>query len=769
MRPMKFGIGQPVRRVEDQRFITGTGNYATDYEPAKAAQAYVLRSPHAHALFKFTDLKTAQAMPGVLLILTHADVADLGGIPCQAPVTPASGEGKMALTQYPVLPSDEVRHVGEAIAFIVAKSLAQARDAAEAVGVEWKALPAVAGIKNAIRKGAPEVWATHKGNLAFDTATGDKAKTDAVFAKAAKVMAYTMNNNRLVANYLENRSVVAEYNPRGESFVLTLGSQGVHGLRDTLAKRILKIDPAKIRVKTPDVGGGFGTKSFMYREYPLAAVAARKLGQSVRWAADRSEHFFACTHGRDNLATLEMAMDAAGKFLAIRAHVHADMGAYLSQYAPFIPWLCASMITGVYDIPQAYCLITGVYTNTVPVDAYRGAGRPEAAYFVERFVDHIAAETGIAPDKLRAKNFIRPKQFPYKTPVGRVYDSGDFDGHMRRAMEVAEWKGFGSRNNAAKRAGKIRGIGMSCYIEACGGGGGEPAYVTLEKDGTVTMKIGTQSNGQGHATAYAQLVAEHLDIPVDRIRLLQGDTNDTPTGGGTGGSRSIPVGGAAIAGAARKLAANLKELAAEKLEAGIGDLEIADGRVRIAGTDRGLDFKTIAELPGATVKKLSTQDEFKPPEATYPNGTHICEVEIDAETAVTTVVNYVIVDDFGVTLNPLLLAGQVHGGVGQGVGQALLEDTVYTDDGQLISASFMDYTMPRAIHFPSFKFETRNIPCVTNVLGVKGAGEAGSIGSTPAVMNAVVDALRRAKGVKSLDMPATPLRVWNAMKNAAKQ
>lgn len=761
MRPMKFGMGQALTRVEDHRFITGSGHYATDYHAKGELQAFVLRSPYASATFRMGSLDAARAMPGVAAVITHADVAHLGDLPCQAPVKNSDGSTPRA-PSYPILPKDRIFHVGEAVAFIVAETLNQARDAAEAIDIKWSAMPVVSEIADARKEGAPLVHEAAPGNVAFDHLMGDKAKTEAVFAKAARVVSLDVVNNRLIANYMETRSIVAEPKKDGK-FLITLGSQGSHGLRNTLAKFIFKTDPANFRVVTPDVGGGFGTKTFMYREYPLAVFAAGKLGRPVRWASDRTEHFFACAHGRDNLTRCEMALDERGKFLALRVEIDANMGAYLSQYGPYIPWLGATMLTGVYDIKAGYARVRGLFTNSVPFDAYRGAGRPEAAYMLERFVDYIADEIGMDRVRLRKLNFIKPAKMPYKTVTGRVYDTGEFAGHLDRAMELAGWKDFPARVRSARKDGKLRGIGLGVYIEACGGGSPEPAYVSLEKDGTATVRIGTQSNGQGHETAYAQLVSQHLDLPLDRIRVKQGDTNDTPTGLGTGGSRSIPVGGSGVMKAAELLATNLKTLAAEKLEAGIGDLEISGGAVRIAGTDRRITFAEIAALPGAKKDMLSTTAAFAPPEATYPNGTHVCEVEIDPETGETRIVNFVIVDDFGVTLNPILLAGQIHGGAAQGIGQAIIERYVQDENGQILTASFLDYAMPRADDMPSFTFETRNVPSTTNAMGLKGAGEAGTIGAAPAVVNAIVDALRRAKGIRHVDMPANAQAIWNLL------
>ena len=766
MKPMKFGMGQSVRRTEDARFITGNGHYATDYQPDGAVYAVLVRATHAHATFTIDNLAEVRALKGVLLAWGAEDVADIGMVSCQAMQKNDDGK-RMVQTDYAVLAKGEVRHIGDAVAFIVGRTLAQARDAAEQLQITYTDLPAAVGALEALKDGAPLVWPELKTNVALDASQGNKAKTDAAFAKADRVVSIDIINNRLVANYMEPRVCTAEYDPAAKTYKLTLGSQGSHGLRDKLAS-IMGIKPDKIRVVTPDVGGGFGNKAFMYREYPLLTKAAKALKKPVQWVQERTEHFLSCAQGRDNIVTAEMALSKSGKFLAMRVDLIADMGAYLSQYAPYIPVLGGTMTTGCYDIPQAYFRVRGVYSHTPPVDAYRGAGRPEAAYLVERLVDRIAFETGKTPDAVRALNFVKPGQMPYKTPLNRVYDSGEFEGHMRRAMEIADWAGFKKRYAASRKKGLVRGIGMGSYIEACGGGSPEPAYVRLESDGTVTIRIGTQSNGQGHETAYAQLASQHLDLPLSRIRVKQGDTNDTPTGGGTGGSRSIPVGGAAVDAASAKLVENLKSIAAGELEAAVGDLEIADGRVRVAGTDRAIDFAALAKSKKATAELLNTTAEFAPPEATYPNGTHVCEVEIDPETGTTEIVNYVIVDDFGKTLNPLLLAGQVHGGVGQGIGQALTEHTVFDADGQLLSASFMDYAMPRADNMSSFTFETRNVACATNALGVKGAGEAGSIGSCPAIMNAVVDALNRGYGIRHIDMPATPQRVFEAICGAGR-
>jgi aerobic carbon-monoxide dehydrogenase large subunit len=533
-----------------------------------------------------------------------------------------------------------------------------------------------------------------------------------------------------------------------------------------LAGTILKIPPEKLRVVTNDVGGGFGTKSFMYREYPLVLEAAKRLKRPVAWQADRSEHFLGDAQGRDNLTTAEMALDANGRFIAMRVDILGNLGAYLSQFGPYIPWLGATMATGTYDIGTLYARTRGIYTHTVPVDAYRGAGRPEAAYVLERLVDQCARALKLAPEEIRARNFVKSTQMPYRTQTARTYDVGDFEGAMRASLAKADYSAFGVRAEAAKKRGMIRGIGIASYVECTAWGEGEEGSVELDAEGNFTARIGTQSNGQGHETAYAQVVSQYLDVPLDRIKVIQGDTDRVVSGNGTGGSRSIPVGAVMVTRASQTLVASLKELAADKLEAAVGDLEVADGYIRIAGTDRAISYQEIANLPGASQEKLKAVESFVPPEATYPNGTHVCEVEIDPETGAARIERYTVVDDFGFTVNPLLLAGQVHGGIAQGVGQALTERAVYGEDGQLLTASLMDYCLPRADNLPNFQFETRNIPSTTNPLGLKGAGEAGSIGSTPAVMNAVNDALWRAFGIDHIDMPATPLAVFSAISGA---
>jgi aerobic carbon-monoxide dehydrogenase large subunit len=667
---------------------------------------------------------------------------------------------------YEILAREAVHHVGDAIAFVVADTIEQARDAAEAIAIDWTPRPAVVDAVAALAPGAPLVWRDRPGNLAFEKSIGDKEKTDAAFRRAAKTVALTIVNQRLVTNYLDTRAAVAEYDEAKDRLTLTLGSQGPHRIRDVLCNMILNIPPEKMRVITPDTGGGFGTKLFPYREYALVAVAAKTLKRPVSWVAERTEHFLCDAQGRDNVTTAELALDANNKFLALRVDTVADMGGYLSAFAPYIPYGGAGMLPGVYDFSACYARVRAAYTNTLPVDAYRGAGRPEASYVLERLVDVAAHELGVEPDALRKKNFIKPRQMPYRTPTDKIYDSGDFAAHMARAQEVGDWKGFRKRWAQSRRHGKLRGIGLATYIEVCGGAGPQLAIVRLERDGSAKVVIGSQSTGQGHQTAYAQLIAEHLDLSPDRVTVVQGDTDSIASGFGTGGSSSIPAGGASVSNAAKKLADNLKKIAANALEAGASDLEIADGSVCVVGTDRRVSF---ADLAGrGKPEQLAAEDSWTP-QPTFPNGTHLVEIEIDPTTGHIEILNYVVVDDFGVTINPPLLEGQVVGGAVQGIGQALMERTVYDKgSGQLLTASLMDYALPRADDAPAFHFETRNIPCTVNILGVKGAGEAGTIGAAPAVMNAVADALWRAHRIRHLDMPATPERVWAAIHEHAR-
>src|SRR6266567_657078 len=724
--PIKFGVGQGVLRKEDDALIRGKGRYTDDHAPQASMHALMLRSPHAHAKFTI-DASRARGLPGVATILMPDDVKDLGDLPClfNLETNPFTGP------PYPILPDGVVRHVGDAVAFVVADSLDHARDAIEAIEVQWTPLPAVTGVANAVKQGAPQVWPQHPGNILFDVPIGDKKATDEAFARAHAVAEISIVNPRVVASFMETRAAVCEYDAKRDHMTLTTGSQGSHRLRDILCQNILKIPAEKMRVICPDVGGA---------------------------------------QGRDNVTTARMALGEDGRFLAMDVDLMGDMGAYLSTFGPYIPHGGAGMLPGLYDIQAFHCRVRTVFTNSVPVDAYRGAGRPEAAYVIERLVDACARKLDMTPDAIRRKNFIQPKALPYKTATGKVYDSGDFAAHLKRAMEIGDWKEFSKRAKAAKKNGLIRGIGLASYVEVCGVMGEETANVRLDPNGDVTVLIGTQSSGQGHQTAYAQIVAEQFGLPPERVHVRQGDTAEIATGLGTGGSASIPTGGVCVERATGELGKKLKEIAAQALEASAGDLEISEGVVRIAGTDRSISFADLAKRPNADPSKLNGSATFASADGTYPNGTHLAEVEIDPATGFIKIVNYVIVDDFGKTLNPLLLAGQVHGGAMQGIGQALMEQAVYDPkDGQLVTGTFMDYALPRAADGPAFVFETHNVPCTTNPLGVKGAGEAGAIGSCPAVVNAIVEGLWREYKIDHIDMPATAERVWIAIREAQRR
>jgi aerobic carbon-monoxide dehydrogenase large subunit len=766
----KFGIGQSVRRLEDPRLLTGGGRYTDDTKlNAPAARMYVLRSPHAHADIKKIDTSAAAKAPGVLLVLTGQDVkkADFGDVPCLVPLENRDGSPR-GETPRPMLVLDRVRHVGDPVALVVAETLEQAKDAAELIEVDYEARPHVVGTFEAAQPGAPLVHDHIKDNIVFDWHMGDQAKTDAAFAKADRVVKLQLVNQRLVANPMEPRGAICEYDAKDDRSTLWLSSQGVHMIRPVVADMILKIGSPKLRVRTGDVGGGFGMKIFVHPEYPMIVWASRLLKRTVKWIPDRQEAFQSDVQGRDHVSIAEMALDKDCRFIGSRITTYAALGAYLSHFSAFIPTLAGSqMLVGLYTTPTCYVNVKGVMTNTVPTDAYRGAGRPEAAYLLERFVDHIARETGLSPDEIRARNFIKPEQIPYATALGDTYDSGNFEAVMRKGMEKADWKGFSTRRAASLAKGKWRGIGMATYVEKCGGGPPETAIAKFNDDNTVTIFVGNQTNGQGQETAIRQIASARLGIDADQIHFVQGDSDVVPEGM-TGGSRMVSVAGTATIGVADKIIAKGKLVAASAMEAAAADIEYGDGAFKIVGTDRSMSLFDVAKaakdpkhVPAG--EKPGLDDEFTrtPTADTFPNGCHICELEIDPDTGVLEIVNYSVVDDFGAALNPLLLQGQVHGGIGQGVGQALTEKTVYDkDSGQLLSGSFQDYALPRADNVPYVHFDLHNSPCTTNPLGVKGAGEAGAIGAPPAVINAIVDAIHPHTAVKHVDMPATASTLW---------
>ncbi|WP_145134232.1 xanthine dehydrogenase family protein molybdopterin-binding subunit [Roseomonas gilardii] len=774
----KFGLSQSLRRVEDPRLLKGEGRYTDDLAVAGTATGYLLRSPHAHATILSIDTADARAMPGVLAIYTAEDLAadGLGPLPHAGSLKNRDGTRSANAPRF-LLASGKVRHVGDPVAFVVAESLGAAKDAAEAILVDYDPLPACTDLATANDPGQPLVFDEVPENRVFDWAIGDKAKTDALFGAAAHVTRLTVVNNRVVVASMEGRAALAEYDPATERFTLQATSQGAWHLKDMLAEHVFKLPKEKFRVVTHDVGGGFGMKLFCYVEYGLACYAARRLGRPVKWTAERSEAFVSDTHGRDNITLGELALDRDGKFLALRTRNLANMGAYLSQFAGFIPTAAGTkVLASVYGFQAIYANVIGALTHTTPVDAYRGAGRPESNYLVERLIDAAARELGIDRAELRRRNMVPPAAMPHTTPVGQKYDSGDFARVLDEALERAGWAGFPARQAEARARGKRRGIGLAYYLEATGGDPSERAEVRFTEDGHVEVLVGTQSTGQGHETAYTMIIAERLGVPVDRIRVRQGDSDEIPTGGGTGGARSLYSEGTALLATASTVLERGRQAAGEALEAAPADIEFTTtgaldggGRFAIAGTDRGIGILELAARQRAAVAKgesatlLDAAEVAEVPFGTFPNGCHIAEVEVDPETGLIEIARYLVVDDVGHAINPLIVRGQVHGGVAQGVGQALHERTVYDpESGQLLSASFMDYALPRAEDLPAIEVDLVEIPCETNPLGVKGAGEAGAVGSPPAVMNALVDALA-ADGVTHLDMPATPERVWQAL------
>jgi carbon-monoxide dehydrogenase large subunit len=772
---MKFGIGQPVRRFEDLRLITGQGRYTDDVVLPNMAYAFVLRSPMGHANIKRIDAAAARKMPGVLFVGTGDDVRTdgLGDVPCSTPLVGRDGKPRHD-TPRPILAQGKVRHVGQPVALVVAQTLAQARDAAEAIDVDYESLPAVTEAKDALAPGAPQLFDHVPGNLLFDwdNDAGDAKATEAAFARAAHVVNLELVNNRVVANSMEPRNALAEYDPASGRSTLYTATQGPHFVRDTLADAVLKLPKDKVRLITGNVGGGFGMKAFVYPEHALVVWASRKISRPVKWQEDRSEGFVSDNQGRDHITRAELAVDSKGKFLGLRVSILANLGAYLSPFGSFVPTRSTDLVSGLYVFGAIHVNVKGVCSNTVPVCAYRGAGRPEAGYLLERLVDAAARELGMSPDKIRRINFVQPSAMPYTSPTKLLLDSGEFETIMDLCMEASDWSSFNKRRRVTEREGKLRGIGMATYTERCGGGFPETASIEF-KDDHLELVMGNQEYGTGLLTAYKQVVSDQLGIDADKIDVIMGDTDRTPAGL-TGGSRALAVGGAALYEASQSIVKKGTQLASHLLEVGAQDIVFDDGAFSVPGTDLRVDLMEVAKaardpakLPAGMEPGLDTTHTRVPPAQTFPNGCHIVEVEIDPNTGATAIDRYTIVDDFGRIINPLMLEGQVHGGIVQGIGQALLEHAVYDNDsGQLLSGSFMDYAMPRAGDIPSFAFSTHNVPTKGNPLGVKGAGEAGAVGAPPAVINAIVDALNRRAGVRHIDMPATPRRVWEALQGA---
>jgi carbon-monoxide dehydrogenase large subunit len=747
---MKFGVGQSPRRLEDERLLTGRGRYTDDFAPTGTAYAVTLRSPYGHARIRSIDTAPAKAVPGVLAVYTAADVAHYGEIPC---LVPLSGPVKTPRT---LLAKDIVRFVGDGVAFVVAETRAAAKAGAEAVEVDYDELPVVADIDSAIAPGAPKLWPDAASNILFDWQAGDAAATDAAIAGAAHATRLRIVQNRIAPTSMEVRAALGEWSDE-TGYTLTVGSQGVANMHGNLAKDVLKCPPERLRIVTGDVGGGFGMKMFLYAEYALVLHAARDLGRPVKWTGERSDAFQSDSHGRAMVSDATMALDAAGNIVALKVETWSDLGAYQAQFGPAIQTFAGGrIIGGVYRIPAMHNLVHGVATNTAPVDAYRGAGRPEATYIVERLIEAAARQLGRDAGDLRRQNLLRPDELPHDNGLGLSFDVGNFPALLDAALARADWAGFAGRKAAANARGKRYGRGIAYYVEIAGGGSvDEYADVRFLGDGTIEAAVGTQSNGQGHETAYAQVLAERLGVELARVRIVQGDTARLEVGRGTGGSRSMVWGGGALVDAATAIIDRGRELARADLGE---DVDFADGLFRARGSNRTLDW---TDLAARHPKALDTRARYAPekPGPTFPNGCHVAEVEIDPDTGVVSIARYSIVDDFGTLVNPLLVEGQVHGGIAQGLGQALLENVVYDSAAQLLTGSFMDYGVPRADDMPRvIDFDTRPVPNPNNPLGAKGCGEAGTIGAMPSIMNAIIDALDGTQ----IEMPATPEKIWRA-------
>lgn len=787
--PKDGGIGASVKRREDVRFLTGKGRYTDDINIRGQLYAFFLRSDVAHGRLMSVDTAAASDMPGVVRIFTAADFAGVGGIPCGWQVTDRFGK-PMQEPKHPVLADGKVRHVGDPIAMVVAETLDQARDAAEAIGVEIEELPPVLNMKDALKDGATKVHDELTSNLCYDWGFVEENREAVAkaFEGAAHHITLDLVNNRLVANPMEPRVAVGDYEDHSGMHTLYTTSQNPHVIRLLMGAFVLGIPESKLRVVAPDVGGGFGSKIYHYAEEAAVTFAAKQVKRPVKWTASRSEAFLSDAQGRDHLTRIELALDKDHNFLALRTETHANMGAYLSTFAPSIPtWLHGTLMAGNYKTPLVYVNVKAVFTNTVPVDAYRGAGRPEATYQLERIIDKAARELGVDPVELRRKNFIQPDQFPYQTPVAVVYDTGNYQATMDKLLELSDHAGFAARAEESKKRGRLRGFGIAHYIEACGiapsnlvgqlgarAGLYESATVRVNATGSITIFTGSHSHGQGHETTFAQVVAEMIGIDASQVEIVHGDTSNTPMGMGTYGSRSLAVGGSAMVKATNKIINKAKKIASHLLEASEQDIEFKDGKFTVAGTDRSktwVDITLAAYVPhNYPLESLEPGLEetafYDPSNFTYPAGAYGCELEIDPDTGKVTILAFTAADDFGNVVNPMIVEGQVHGGLAQGIGQAMLENCVFDENGQLLSGSFMDYAMPRADDLPFFKVDHSCItPCTHNPLGVKGCGEAGAIGSPPAVVNAVIDALQRGgySHIDHIDMPVSPARVWAAM------
>jgi aerobic carbon-monoxide dehydrogenase large subunit len=775
-------IGARIQRKEDYRFLTGAGQYTDDVALPRQSHAAFLRSPHAHAKIRKISIDKAKSAPGVLAVYTGADLAaaKVGGLPCGWLITDVNGQ-PMKEPPYPALAQGKVRHVGERVAVVVAETASQARDAAELIDVDYDVLPAVTDGTKA--KGGSALHEIAPDNTCYVWALGDKAAVDSAFSKASHITKLEFVNNRLVPNAIEPRSANASYSRADDGYTLYVASQNPHVERLLMTAFVLGLPENKVRVVAPDVGGGFGSKIYLYPEDVVVTWASKQLNRPVKWTSDRSEAFLSDAHGRDHVTVAELALDKNGKFLAMRVRTTANLGAYLSTFASCIPTiLYATLLAGQYTTPVIYCEVTAAFTNTTPVDAYRGAGRPEATYVIERLVETAARELKLDPVEIRRRNFI--KTFPYQTPVALCYDTGNYEATLSAALDLADVGGFQNRKEESLKRGKLRGIGYACYIEACGiapsnvagslgarAGLFEAGEIRVHPTGTVTVFTGSHSHGQGHETTFAQVVADRLGLPIEAVEIVHGDTSKILFGMGTYGSRSLAVGGTAIVKALDKIVAKGKKIAAHLMEAAEADIEYDRGVFKVAGTDKQKAFGEVAfaayvphNYPLDKLEPGLNENAFyDPTNFTFPAGTYVCEVEVDRDTGTTEIASFTAVDDFGKVINPMIVEGQVHGGLAQGIGQALTEGCRYDDSGQLLTGSLADYSIPRAADVPTFKIDTRETPCTHNPLGVKGCGEAGAIGAPAAVINAITDAL----GVNDLAMPATAQTVWRTLQKKA--
>jgi carbon-monoxide dehydrogenase large subunit len=770
----KFGIGQPVRRSEDPALVRGEGRYTDDTQRTGQTYAMMVRSSVAHGLIRGIDTAAAKAMPGVLAVYTAADLTGYGGLKCNLPLKSRDGS-PIRYTPRPALAGDKVRFVGDPVACVVAETIAQAKDGAEAVVLDIEPLPAVVSARAAAQAGAPQLYDEVPGNVALDYHFGDKDKVAEAFAQAAHVVRLPLVNQRLVVNSIEPRSAIGEFDAKEDKWTLHSCSQGVFGLKNML-RDILGAPADKVRVLTGNVGGSFGMKAAVYPEYVCILHGARALGRPVKWTDERSGSFMSDHHGRDHDMTVEVAFDKDGLIQAVRANGYGNLGGYCSAFGPLLPTLnLVKNIISMYRTPLLEVSTLCVFSNTTLVSAYRGAGRPEGAFCMERMMDYAAAQLGIDRFELRKRNFIKAREMPFAMAAGMTYDCGDFPGLFKDAVERADVKGFKRRKRESKRAGKLRGLGVACYVETTAAMTTEMGGIRFNTDGTVTIVTGTLDYGQGHASAFAQVLVEKLGVPFDRIKLVQGDSDQLVTGGGTGGSRSAMASGTAVSQASDTVIENGRQIAAHVLEASAGDIEFKSGHFVIAGTDRSIGIMELAErlrgglkLPEGVPATHDVTHVTEQIPGTFPNGVHVVEVEIDPDTGLTRAVKYTAVNDFGTVLNPMLVEGQVHGGAIQGLGQVLLEAAVYDADGQLVTGSFMDYAMPRAHDAPMIAVSNHPVPTKTNPIGAKGCGEAGTSGGLPAVANAVIDALSD-YGIRHLEMPMTSARIWQAIQDAERR